>query len=87
MNKHFNLRAILVSVLVLITPLFAFAQDINERLVKLEADAATAQSSADNAWILLCSALVLLMTVPGLALFYGADSCGRKTYFRRCSKV
>jgi len=25
----------------------------------------------DTAWILVCSALVLLMTVPGLALFYG----------------
>ena len=27
--------------------------------------------SGDNAWILVCSALVLLMTGPGLALFYG----------------
>jgi len=26
---------------------------------------------ADNAWILVCSALVLMMTGPGLALFYG----------------
>jgi Amt family ammonium transporter len=25
----------------------------------------------DTAWVLVCSALVLLMTVPGLALFYG----------------
>jgi Amt family ammonium transporter len=25
----------------------------------------------DTAWVLMCSALVLLMTVPGLALFYG----------------
>ena len=25
----------------------------------------------DTAWILVCSALVLLMTIPGLALFYG----------------
>ncbi|MEP7039841.1 MAG: ammonium transporter, partial [Acidobacteriota bacterium] len=36
-----------------------------------ESAAATAQSSADNAWVLICSAMVLLMTVPGLALFYG----------------
>jgi Amt family ammonium transporter len=28
-------------------------------------------SSADNAWMLVCAALVLLMTGPGLALFYG----------------
>ncbi|MGH9541428.1 MAG: ammonium transporter [Terriglobales bacterium] len=28
-------------------------------------------SPADNAWVLICTALVLLMTGPGLALFYG----------------
>ena len=27
--------------------------------------------SGDTAWLLICSALVLLMTAPGLALFYG----------------
>jgi Amt family ammonium transporter len=32
---------------------------------------ATAQTSGDNAWMLTSSALVLLMTGPGLALFYG----------------
>jgi Amt family ammonium transporter len=26
---------------------------------------------SDTAWLLLCSALVLMMTIPGLALFYG----------------
>ena len=26
---------------------------------------------ADTAWLLLCAALVLMMTIPGLALFYG----------------
>jgi len=30
-----------------------------------------AQTSGDNAWILVSSALVLLMTAPGLTLFYG----------------
>lgn len=52
-------------------PLLSFAQSAEERLAKLEAAASSAQASADNSWILLCSALVLLMTVPGLALFYG----------------
>jgi Amt family ammonium transporter len=33
--------------------------------------AATAQSAGDNAWMLVSAALVLLMTGPGLALFYG----------------
>jgi len=32
---------------------------------------AAAQSSADNAWMLVSAALVLMMTGPGLALFYG----------------
>jgi Amt family ammonium transporter len=32
---------------------------------------ATAQTSGDNAWMLMSAALVLLMTGPGLALFYG----------------
>jgi Amt family ammonium transporter len=30
-----------------------------------------AQSAGDNAWMLVSAALVLLMTAPGLALFYG----------------
>ena len=42
-----------------------------DRLAKLEKDVAQAQSSADNAWVLTSSALVLMMTGPGLALFYG----------------
>ncbi len=40
------------------------------RLAKLERAAADAKSSADNAWMLTSSALVLMMTGPGLALFY-----------------
>src|SRR5437868_10979564 len=42
-----------------------------DRLAKLEQQAADAKSSADNAWMLMSSALVLMMTGPGLALFYG----------------
>jgi Amt family ammonium transporter len=41
------------------------------RLAKLEQATADARSSADNAWMLTSSALVLMMTGPGLALFYG----------------
>jgi Amt family ammonium transporter len=65
--------------------IFAFAQflcaqtsaaptpstDTNARLAKLEQQAADAKSSADNAWMLTSAALVLMMTGPGLALFYG----------------
>jgi len=42
-----------------------------ERIAKLEQAVANAKSSGDNAWMLMSSALVLLMTGPGLALFYG----------------
>jgi Amt family ammonium transporter len=38
---------------------------------KLEGEIASAQSAGDNSWMLVCSALVLMMTGPGLALFYG----------------
>jgi Amt family ammonium transporter len=41
------------------------------RLARLEQQVADAKGSADNAWMLTSSALVLMMTGPGLALFYG----------------
>jgi Amt family ammonium transporter len=37
----------------------------------LQARIAAAQSAGDNAWMLVSAALVLMMTGPGLALFYG----------------
>jgi len=42
-----------------------------DRLKELEQKVAAAQSSGDNAWMLVSAALVLMMTGPGLALFYG----------------
>ena len=47
------------------------APDIAARLTALEAAAKSAQSAGDNAWMLVSAALVLMMTGPGLALFYG----------------
>ena len=41
------------------------------RIAKLERAVSDAKSSGDNAWMLMSSALVLMMTGPGLALFYG----------------
>ena len=43
----------------------------NEKLAQLDKRVTAAQSSADNAWMLVSAALVLMMTGPGLALFYG----------------
>ncbi len=42
-----------------------------DRLAAVEQAVTDATSSGDNAWMLTSSALVLLMTGPGLALFYG----------------
>jgi Amt family ammonium transporter len=42
-----------------------------DRIDQLQQQVADAKSSADNAWVLVSSALVLMMTGPGLALFYG----------------
>ena len=55
-------------------PALALAQsapDLQARLNALEAATRSAQSAGDNAWMLVSSALVLMMTGPGLALFYG----------------
>jgi Amt family ammonium transporter len=49
----------------------ALAQTVEEKLAALESKTAAAQTAGDNAWMLVCSALVLMMTGPGLALFYG----------------
>lgn len=47
------------------------AQEIEKRIGDVETSVRAAQSAGDNAWVLACAALVLLMTGPGLALFYG----------------
>jgi Amt family ammonium transporter len=87
MRKKLLQQFVLVLVLLPCCPLILFAQeaavpplaaaslvapDIHvDRLAALEQAAADAKSSGDNAWMLTSSALVLLMTGPGLALFYG----------------
>jgi Amt family ammonium transporter len=74
---RFAWLALFVLVLLIGAPL-VLAQDAvtssavsDVRLAKLEQQVAAAKGSADNAWMLTCSALVLMMTGPGLALFYG----------------
>jgi ammonium transporter, Amt family len=59
----------------LLLPVLALAQAApaspEARLANLEAAVKSAQSAGDNAWMLVSAALVLMMTGPGLALFYG----------------
>src|SRR5204863_4948834 len=45
--------------------------DLEKRLADAEKAVKAAQSAGDNAWMLVSAALVLMMTGPGLALFYG----------------
>jgi Amt family ammonium transporter len=40
-------------------------------MAQLQQQVSAAKSAGDNAWMLISSALVLMMTGPGLALFYG----------------
>jgi ammonium transporter, Amt family len=47
------------------------SQAVTDKLAQLEQRVAAAQSSGDNAWMLVSAALVLMMTGPGLSLFYG----------------
>jgi len=71
------IRFILLVILLGLAPLNLLAQNSStpdsqsKRIAVLEQQAADAKSSADNAWMLASSALVLMMTGPGLALFYG----------------
>jgi len=44
---------------------------VSEQLNQLDQRVTAAQSAGDNAWMLVSAALVLMMTGPGLALFYG----------------
>src|SRR5467141_2533920 len=52
-------------------PMPEVSKAVDEKLAQLDQRVAAAQSSADNAWMLVSAALVLMMTGPGLALFYG----------------
>ncbi|MGZ8901259.1 MAG: ammonium transporter [Limisphaerales bacterium] len=76
MNPINRVHAVLIAVVFFfLTPLSfaATAPSLEERLQKLEESSASgpAISSGDNAWMLASSALVLMMTAPGLILFYG----------------
>src|SRR5687767_12399427 len=75
MNPMNRVHAVLIAVIFFcFSPVFAATPaSLEERLQKLEqaSTSAPAISSGDNAWMLASSALVLMMTAPGLILFYG----------------
>jgi Amt family ammonium transporter len=64
----------LCALALLSTPAALLAQanpDLQARMAALETATKSAQSAGDNAWMLISAALVLMMTGPGVALFYG----------------
>src|SRR6266576_2947889 len=78
----FSLVLVLGAILLTAVPLSAqqtpaspatpgISKALNEKLTQLDKDVKAAQSAGDNAWMLVSAALVLMMTGPGLALFYG----------------
>ena len=79
--RHSHLPTRLLLVLVLLLSLGNFARalgpmpvpSLESRVAHLEnrMDQATPINSGDNAWLLVSTALVLMMTAPGLILFYG----------------
>ena len=86
MKYLYSLRALLllsiVSAGMLLAPAATLAQTAPQpaspnapatqaQIATLQKSISDAQSSADNAWMLTSAALVLMMTGPGLALFYG----------------
>jgi len=65
-------RLSVLALLALPASLFAQAgMEVQTRISSLESAVKSAQSAGDNAWMLMSAALVLMMTGPGLALFYG----------------
>ena len=69
---------ILVACLALPAAAYAVAPDLGSsppatqaQIAALQQAVRDAQTSGDNAWVLISAALVLMMTAPGLTLFYG----------------
>ena len=78
---RFRLVRLLSALAVLALPAASFAQTApaaaaqtpitQAQFADLQQQIHAAQMSGDNAWVLISAALVLLMTAPGLTLFYG----------------
>jgi len=72
-----NAARLLLLLLLFAVPTLLIAQNSSSQpatqgqVAALQQAVQNAQTSADNAWMLVSAALVLLMTGPGLALFYG----------------
>ena len=70
-GSQFLMTKFRIAALTLFSAAILGAETIEQKLAAVEAAAKAAQSAGDNAWMLVSAALVLMMTGPGLALFYG----------------
>ncbi len=68
---HLWNRVVYVALLLSGAALGQTVTDADAKWAAMETTVKAAQSAGDNAWMLVSSALVLMMTGPGLALFYG----------------
>jgi len=66
-----RLRYLLTFPLLQIAAAAQTQQTLDDKFAALDRAVKAAQSAGDNAWMLVSTALVLMMTGPGLALFYG----------------
>jgi len=65
MRRHLKIAAVMVATTLVCSVNTAYSQTEDSAPVQAEFD------TGDTAWMLTSSALVLMMTAPGLALFYG----------------
>src|SRR6185312_16210386 len=76
-NRFARFAAGILLFLICVVPLASMAAPaatLEERVAHLEAAnqaGVSAINSGDNAWLMISTALVLMMTAPGLILFYG----------------
>jgi Amt family ammonium transporter len=79
MKSMHNPRRVLAAIVCWLLPVFSIsvhaqgAPSLTERVAQLEAAGRQGGgiNAGDNAWVLASAALVLMMTAPGLILFYG----------------
>ena len=71
MNKVLKTTALSAAMLAVAGAIPAFAQDVAAAATDTAAAAAPIMDKGDVSWMMTSSALVLFMTIPGLALFYG----------------
>ena len=70
----------------MLTTLPAMAQEAAAEAAPAAAEAAPTLNSGDTAWMLVSSVIVLMMTLPGLALFYGG-MVRKKNVLNTCMMV